>query len=464
MDRVELRKFLGGEIDAEYPAERFESDERTYIALGYCEPGFDLRKTTMAMLTEEIAGFYDPKSKSLCLIDATRKEKPKKKSLWDKIFSREKRFNPDEQRSVLSHELAHALADQHFDLEGMRRAVQHDDDATLASVAVVEGEAMLVMVIDSMARGRGDGASHLPGVAASAELFAKTTQLATSWGFGVGSAFSSAPLVMREGLIFPYAAGMKFCAHYARFGDWKSIDALFREPPVSTEQILHPEKYRGPERDDPVRLAFRENPPLDAARWRGLRENGVGEFGVEVLLRPAVGRARSEAAAAGWDGDVYRVWVAIDEAEGDAGDGAPGGEPGDANGSRPKDDLLVWMSTWDRATDAAEFATALQEFERKRSGDIESIALDPKSPYEWAASEGGTVRLLWRSGKDVVWIRGAPSMELAESLAKWARNPNREAKVFPARKLPDAESVGGEESEIRTDETSPSEPSDSEGR
>ena len=149
-------------------------------------------------------------------------------------------------------------------------------------------------------------------------------------------AASGLPRYVRESLVFPYAAGGSFVDRLERRGGWAAVDRAFeRAAPVSTEQIVHPEKYQRGERPVPVRLsgARAALPP----RARVVARGDIGEFDTAQFLHDANGRRRSEKAAAGWGGSAFELWR------------LPGGE-----------ELLAMVWAWDSPRDAREFAAAAE--------------------------------------------------------------------------------------------------------
>ena len=413
MVREKLREYLVGVFRKEYPEAKLEVDRLAYSRFGFFDRDLDLRKILLDLLTEEIAGFYDPETKKLFLIEEKEKS-AKDRGFWEKLFGSGNSFDPDEQKALLAHEMSHALADQHFDLLSMTRSVEEDDDMALAYAAVVEGEAMLVMMLDLMGDGAGGGREALQAVSRGAGSF-MSEMMSMAIVLLSGKSFRRAPLICREGLLFPYMKGMRFCGSLTREGTWDLLDEAFRAPPLSTEQILHPEKYLKNTRDDPVALAFGQPAPLDEKTWELVKKNSLGEFGIEVLLRPRLGKGRSAAAAAGWDGDLYHLYREKSETDDRS--------------------FLIWVSTWDSEEDAREFAGALGKYlARSRGGDRQGDEASwkpvgfPALAEFWKDSDDGlAVSGIWRKGVDVWHAGGVPRQHL-EKLALWSLHLRRAPK------------------------------------
>jgi hypothetical protein len=391
MPRAALRSKLLAVIGEEYPEEKIRADVVSYSLLGFFPGDFDLRSCYVSLLTEEIGGFYDPDTKELYLI----LEEPAPPKWWQKLLSSDSTLDADEQKATLAHEMSHALVDQHFDLFSLQRSVEDDDDESLAVTALVEGEAMLSMMVDMAGPSGRDllsaGSGFLSG------YLKLVLPLAAS--FLGGPTFRKAPLLIRETLLFPYTEGMALCMSLTRGGRWDRVDRAFRDPPVSTEQALHPEKYGvdGKDRDDPVAIAFADPAPLEAGDWELVKENTLGELQTEILLRDKLGRGASAAAAAGWDGDTYRVYRRK------AGDGKT---------------LLVWVSTWDSEGEAAEFVRAARKIFPAESGGASPAGLR-----------------LTASGADVVIVYGIEDEGLASAVLAWASRCARSPKRIQLRRF-----------------------------
>jgi hypothetical protein len=321
--------------------------------------------------SEEVAAFYDPKTKTMHLIEETKKDPKKSPGLLERIFGKKDDFDKDENKTVIAHELTHALADQHYDLDAMDKAVKSDDDRSLAVSALIEGEATLAMFGAGMDDWEGTQIANIP-----ADNLDWTLNLMSSFMplLGSGQALKNSPAIISESMIFPYFKGMVFCAKLTNSGGWKAIDEAYRDPPLSTEQILHPEKYRGkPDRPMSIELGALKA----GAGWKEVGRNVLGEMQLGVLLKKHSGKA----AAAGWDGDRYAVF------EG------------------PKDRLgLVWLSTWDSDDDAREF---LESYAAYQGSKVRGLGKPPHPlPDSVWRNDNDQLYVIQRRGRDVAVIEG----------------------------------------------------------
>ncbi len=202
---------------------------------------YNLKETLAQVYAEEVAAFYDPKTKTMHLIEEPKTDVKKPTTFLERLFGKKADFDKDENKTVIAHELTHALADQHYDLDAMQEAIKKDDDRSLALDALIEGEATLAMFGVGMDDWKGEDIVRLP-----AERMELTFNLLAPFMpvMGGGKTLRDAPPIISESMIFPYFKGMVFCAKLTNEGGWAAIDDVYRNPPLSTEQILHPEKYR----------------------------------------------------------------------------------------------------------------------------------------------------------------------------------------------------------------------------
>ena len=262
-DRV--KQFLEERIEQVVKPEELRAEELFLKKFGFVPQEFDLVKSSVALLAEQAAAFYDFRKKKLFLID---------------------QVPSDLERTVLVHELAHALADQHFNLAKFVRRAGDDDDGSLARVAVMEGQATWLMS-EYMSRREGIRPAR-PTVEAAAGLY---------------PVFEGAPLYLRETLLFPYTEGRLFQQSVFQKMGPAAVAEVFRSPPASSQQILHSEKYFA--RAGPARPAL---PDLSTHRaYRQLIEGGVGELDHRILLEQYIGRSESEKVSPLWRGGRYRL-------------------------------------------------------------------------------------------------------------------------------------------------------------
>ncbi len=332
--RDKIRDYLLKELEEDATPDERRAESLTLKAFGLIPDDLDYEDLRLKVYTEEVGAFYDPQTDTMHLI--LEPGDGRKPGLLEAILGRRPGFSKDESRTVIAHELTHALADQHYDLDRLLNAIKDDSDRQLALTALIEGEATLVMMGASSEDWTGEETAKLPAEALGSAFRFMAPLLRVAGG----SSMRSAPPIIGETMLFPYLRGLVFCAHLTNDKGWSALDAAYANPPLSTEQILHPEKY-GPNGDAPIDLDLG---PLDpGAEWTE-RERGVlGELQIAILLRSHKGND----AAAGWDGDRYATFE------------NPDGRTG-----------IVWITTWDTEADAHEFARALGRYQARRSSEI----------------------------------------------------------------------------------------------
>jgi len=336
--RDDIRSLVLKDFDGTAKAAEFDDTTALLKFLRLVGPEFELRRETTQLLTEQIAGFYEPKSRFFYLAD------------WIPI---------DEQRAVIAHELTHALADQHFNLRRFEKWSTKNGDAKLAAHALVEGEATALMVQYSLAeRGLPSDLAKLP-VSLKDVLLAGVTAPDPDH-----PVYSNAPDVLKQSLQFPYVYGAGFVQVLVRDGAWRRVDDCYRALPQSSEQIMHPEKYLHGEA--PVLVGLPNISPLLGKGWRRADDDVTGEFGCFVLLKSTLGETRAAQAAAGWGGDRYGFYR-------------------DPTGTLS---TYVQRSAWDSVDDAREY--------------FEASTAHLESMYGTARSESPTALRTWETPDGIV--------------------------------------------------------------
>jgi hypothetical protein len=276
--KQEIRDYLIREEKEDRNEAQRYADNKALEAFGLIPKDFPLDSFMLDVLTDQVAGLYDPKSKEFYIAD------------W---------IPADEQRAVMSHELTHALEDQSFHIDPWIKAARPNDDAELAREAVSEGSALAAMV-DYTLREQQVSVRDLPDVAllirsGAVEEMDKDPNLAKAPGY------------IRDELLFPYLAGTSFSQQFLKAHDgWKDLNLLFKDPPVSTQQILHPQLYLTNVK--PAAVTLPEWKSLVPGDWKFLEENVLGEFGLQEVLKQFLRQDRADTLAAAWAGDRYALF------------------------------------------------------------------------------------------------------------------------------------------------------------
>lgn len=289
--REQIHAYLIAKLERELPEARLEGISATYRLLNMAPDTLDLRALFLALYTEQIAGFYDPDSTALFAVQGG---------------------DPAQLRLLLSHELVHALQHQYVPLDSILHDVT-DGDRQVAAQAVMEGQATLVSLM-----------AVLPGMDVQTdEFWDNFREQLSKQQFGA-TVFASAPMAIREGLVFPYVAGADFMRAYGKANPGKV--PFGTALPMSTEQVLHADRYaRG---DTPVIVR------IGGDTSGVIFEDTFGEFSIETL-RSVLSGAKSVRTdpAIGWGGDRLRVY------------------------RTPAGPALVWMTVWDEPRWAEQFRT-----------------------------------------------------------------------------------------------------------
>ena len=274
----EIRDYLIREQkEDETEAQRY-ADDKSLEAFGLVPKGFPLDSFMLDVLTEQVAGLYDPKGKEFYIAD------------WIPV---------DEQKDVMSHELTHALEDQSFNVDPWIKAARPNDDAELARDAVSEGTAVAAMV-DYALRGSNMSVRDLADVSMLIQAGA-VAQMNND------PTLAKAPMYIRDGLLFPYLSGTSFSQAFLKaHTGWADLHLVFERPPVSTQQIMQPDLYL---KDvAPAKVTLPKWEGLVPADWKLLEENVLGEFGLDEVLKQFLGGDRASEVSPGWNGDRYAIF------------------------------------------------------------------------------------------------------------------------------------------------------------
>jgi hypothetical protein len=276
--RDQIRAYLVHQENSDKDKKQSYADDKSLEAFGLIPKNFPLDSFMVDLLTDQIAGMYDPKAKEFYIAD------------WIPI---------DDQRDVMAHEMTHALEDQSFHIDAWIKAARPNDDAEMARESVSEGTAIAAM-IDYGLRDQHVGVRDLP-------------DISDLMGAGAISSMSKdpvlakAPQYIQDSLMFPYLEGAEFSQEFLKaHTGWADLKLLFENPPVSTQQIMHPKLYL--QGVKPVAVALPKWKHVVPRSWKLLDENVMGEFGLQEVLKQFLGPVRAQAISPAWTGDRYAVF------------------------------------------------------------------------------------------------------------------------------------------------------------
>jgi hypothetical protein len=313
----QVRAYLLSKLGEELPSAKLEGMETAYRLFGLLPDTLDLRPLLLELYSEQVAGYYDPDSATLFGVAGA---------------------DPAQLRVVIAHELVHALQGERMPLDSILHE-KSNNDRLAAAQSVLEGQATLA------------------GMKALFPAGADPTKDPDFWKEYAGQirtgqasmpVFARAPLVVREALVFPYLAGAEFM-HWWETSPLRDTVPYGSRMPVSTEQILYPERYA--RHDEPLALEFRGGP-------EPLYEDVLGEGEVRVLMAGLTGATDiKRGSAIGWGGDRYRVYQS------------------------PAGPVLVWYLVWDDKASGERFVSQygakLRKTDRKGyRAALESIDLE----------------------------------------------------------------------------------------
>ena len=357
--KADLVVYLQNEFETELPPELLESEMLFYRAFDFIPAGTDLESLLIEFYSDQIAGFYDPEIKEMNVILFNGEQVGDELPLLETI--------------IYAHEFVHMLQDQHFDLvQFLEVDATVEPDRALAQLALIEGDATVVM-------------NEYTIVVVDDNPIAALAELLTS---GVDpSAFflpEGLPEILEDELTFPYFLGQEFVAELIQSGGWEQVNRAFTNPPVSTEQIYHPERYLAGEL--PIEVFLTDRSDLLGEDWLLAHDRTLGEFYLRQYLATQFdSRETINLAATGWGGDRYHIY------------------------HNPTTDDIIWTLhlVWDTPQDASEFLSAYVEFgdsrfESEQNGNCWSNTTE--------------TLCITGSGKSEVLISFAPELSMAQTL------------------------------------------------
>jgi len=322
--KEEIGAFARELAKTQVPAGMLEVAQKLAERLHQVPPGYDLLGKEIEMVEQNVAGLYDADADRFYVVEGTGSPG----SVPFMIYA--------------AHELVHAYRDVDKDYwPRTLRLIHENSDEAQAVRFLVEGDATLL--------GTAIGPATLAKV--DPEPFVRqTARQAGNSEMMIEAALAQPqlaefPRAMKEALVAAYVEGMAFAAEIYRKGGKAALDAAYDRPPRSTEQVLHPEKYLGPDVDEPVSIEGGDPTAALGDGWKLLHSDVFGELDLRILLTEDLGRSDARAAAAGWDGARY--WFCERE-------GAPS--------------FIGAVTAWDSPEDASEFAFAWARWASLRDG------------------------------------------------------------------------------------------------
>jgi Zn-dependent peptidase ImmA (M78 family) len=356
----ELRTNVINDFLADYTDEKISDDVLELSIIGLLKPNFDLRTLYIDLLSEQVAGYYDNETKEMFVVSDTGFEGP--------------------ERLTYSHEYTHALQDQNYNIDhGLNYnddACEKDSERCAAVQALIEGDAVLSQTLWYQ-------------YYATAQDQAQIAQYYNSLKSPV---YDSAPAFLKEDFVFPYNQGATFVQDIYSSGGWSAVNAVYHNPPVDTEQILHPSLYPS---DKPITVTLPDLLSTLGTGWREVDRNTMGEWYTYLILADGdntsarLSNSDAQTAAAGWGGDQYLV----------------------LHNDSANLTVFLMKTVWDTTNDASQFASSFQQYANARFG----VKLTKRGDTSvWSYSGGYSSLQL--SGSTTIWI-SAPDVSTAETVA-----------------------------------------------
>ena len=407
--RDEVVSFLTKHMDDE-DTKRLRRSELVLKKFGLLPRDFDLETFLVALLREEVAGYYDPKTKTVNLLD------------WVPM---------EEQEPVMAHELTHALQDQSIGLEKWMKKGERDlgemkkdptpadienDEIDNAREAVIEGQAQAMMFQYAIAP---TGQSIVGSPALVGQMEEETLT-----GTSGTKVFNEAPIFLKESLTFPYSYGMDFIIQVMKQGGKeKAFADVLKNPPHTTRQIMEPDTYLSGEKLEPVPVPDFKS---DFKDYQKFDVGAMGEFDVAVLIEQYAGKPLSKRLYPAWRGGYYYAAKPKQDPKSDfvTTTTAPLG--------------LLYVSRWSSADTAAEFAALYAQSLKQRYKKLEEENPEPSPGAPHADSKADQLqgRHVWTTEEGTVVIDDQGNTVLVSESLDAATTAAIEKEVFAAPSAP----------------------------
>jgi hypothetical protein len=349
----------------QYSLNDAENNQLLYNLLGLLDDEDDLMGLYKDLLLEQVAGYFDFAENEMVLICS------------------------DEfggvQRMTYVHEYSYALLHQAFDLERFQELEDvlcaETYDRCLALRALVDGDAARIQ-------------EQWMRTYASEEDYKEVLAFFSSFDMPV---YESAPEFIQEELIFPSTYGLGFISKFYLKDGWAAVDSVYEDPPVSSEQILHPERYP---KDRPVSIEIPDISEILADEWREVDRGSLGEWRTLAVLQQQLPRDIADVAAEGWGGDTYLLLM----------------------NEKSENSALILLTLWDTMRDAHEFTAGFIEFGIQQYG-MPTVKSVSEATWELDDQAVGFVRV----SNQTLWVV-APDSASLELLMEWVPFPARWSK------------------------------------
>lgn len=369
-DKTFLLSFLVKELRSELSNEKFNAYDLALKQFGFIPKNFKTWDFLLNLYTSEVAGLYDYKTGQLMLMSEQVKVPGAEQLQQYKISVGD---------VLLIHEMQHGIQDQYFNLKKMLTDVKkhNSDDRESAALALIEGDATLVMMnymLETLGQSFGMDMGSLVDMSQMKDMMTDMPM-----GGAGGSGLQNAPLYFKRTMLFSYMDGMVFVDALKKKGGWNEVNKAFRNPPRSTEQIMHPQRYfMG---DEPIMIEWTKLSKT-IGDWKMQAQNTCGEMIIKTMFENLLPDSDFRSIAEGWGGDRYRIYKSGDKT------------------------FLVWFTVWDRQQDARQFMRYYVELLKKKYPAVKWTQTIPQKAYLGKVGEDYVYAAI--NGEDALILEGVP--------------------------------------------------------
>jgi hypothetical protein len=345
--RDEVVKYVERKQSEDEDTQRLERSAASLKKFGLLPRDFELRPYLLQLLREQVAGFYDAKTKTVYLLD------------W---------VDPESQKSVLAHELTHALQDQNYGLEKWAEGkgkpktdaeIVANDEESSAKQAVIEGQAMITLLDYSLA--------PVGGSVVNSPEIVEAMKAGMVSGDATSPLFSKAPLFLRQALVFPYQQGLDFTRTVlVKRGKQAAFAGTMENPPANSRQVVMPATYLAAEKIPPVPIADVDK--VLGKEYERYDFGGIGQFDIGVMIEQWANEKQAAQVAPSWRGGYY--WV------------------GRKHGVKEGPVQMVFVTRWAGDADAKQFAEVYSQSVSKRYKSPQQVKPFENGYAEWGTEEG----------------------------------------------------------------------------
>lgn len=355
LDEEALRARYEGEMDNDDRSDMRDSQAMMGL-MGVIDPEVDLADLLVDLNAEQVSGFYSFDEKVFYLVDRGE--------------------STSDDQMTLAHEYVHALQDQRYDLAALSEAGANSDEQ-LAIRAFIEGDATLATLL----------------YADEYIVLYDMMEAMSDFGGMESSTLESSPAFIRGHELFPYERGLEFVSALHDRGDWEAVDEGYADLPRSTEQVLHPERYR--RGDDPVEVTLPDLAGALGGAWQEVDREVMGELALRLYLQEHIGPAMGALAAEGWGGDAYVLLRDSDQGP----------------------YMLVMETVWDDQEEADQFLALYRVAMSHRTGFEEEVTTLTEDPTDFWWRGGDTITAVRQDGETVRIVIGPDKASVEAVLA-----------------------------------------------